>query len=98
MTDILERLDDMFIRFAAESNEDSARRRVQTAKDAAEEIKDLRTALQRPYITSELAWENRLEGIAQALEDEIGDCPKSQVEAYLRAAYIVRKSKETTND
>jgi len=45
MTDILERLDDMFIRFAAESHNDAARRRVQTAKDAAEEIKKLREAL-----------------------------------------------------
>ena len=45
MTDILERMDNMFIRFAAESNEDAARRRVQTAKDAAEEIKKLREAL-----------------------------------------------------
>jgi hypothetical protein len=95
MTDILERLDDMFSRFAAESHDDAARRRVQTAKDAAEEIKELRTALQRPYITSELAWENRIEGIAQTIEDKIGSCQKSQVEAYLKAADIVRKSKET---
>jgi len=46
MTDILERLDDMFSRFAAESNDDAARRRVQTAKDAAEEIKKLRAEVE----------------------------------------------------
>ena len=42
MNDILKRLDFMFIRFAAESNDDAAIRRVQAAKDAAEEIKKLR--------------------------------------------------------
>lgn len=46
MTDILERLDDMFSRFAAESHDDAARRRVQTAKDAAEEIKKLRAEVE----------------------------------------------------
>lgn len=94
MTDILERLRLMQYRLAAESEDNAANRRVQTAKDAAEEIKDLRTALQRPYITLELAWKNRIEGIAQTIEDEIGSCPKSQVEAYLKAADIVRKAKE----
>ena len=44
-------------------------------------------------IEVKLAWENKLEGIAQALEDRIGDCPRSQVEAYLKAADIVRKAK-----
>ncbi len=45
-----------------------------------------------------LAWENKLEAIAQCIEDRLGDCEPSQTEAYLRAAYIVRKAKETTND
>ena len=45
MTDILKRLNFMFIRFAAETNDDASIRRVQTAKDAAEEIKTLREAL-----------------------------------------------------
>jgi hypothetical protein len=45
MTDILGRLDGMFNRFGSESNDDAARRRVQTAKDAAEEIEKLRVAL-----------------------------------------------------
>ena len=49
-------------------------------------------------IEVKLAWENKLEGIAQSIEDEIGNCPKSQVEAYLKAADIVRKAKEATND
>jgi hypothetical protein len=55
------------------------------------------TTLQRSFV-AKLAWEVKLEGIAQALEDAVGDCPQSQVEAYLRAANIVRKAKETTND
>ena len=46
MTDILERLRLMHYRFAAESENDAANRRVQTAKDAAEEIKKLREAIE----------------------------------------------------
>jgi len=45
MTDILERLRLMHYRLAAESEDQAANRRVQTAKDAAEEIKKLRAAL-----------------------------------------------------
>jgi hypothetical protein len=45
-----------------------------------------------------LAWENKLEVIAQRIEDRLSDCPPNQTEAYLRAAYIVRKAKEQTND
>ena len=54
--------------------------------------------LQSPHVLSKMVWENRLEGVAQAIEDAVGDCPQSQVEAYLRAADIVRQAKETTKD
>jgi hypothetical protein len=45
MTDIVERLQDMFFRFGRESPDDAANRRIQTAKDAADEIEKLRAAL-----------------------------------------------------
>ena len=45
MSDILERLQYMFFRFGRESETDAANRRIQTAKDAADEIKKLRAAL-----------------------------------------------------
>ena len=47
MTDIVERLQDMFYRFGRESPEDAANRRIQTAKDAADEIEKLRAALDK---------------------------------------------------
>jgi len=47
MSDIVERLEDMFFRFGTESLDDAANRRIQTAKDAADEIKKLRAALSR---------------------------------------------------
>ena len=46
MSDILERLQDMFFRFGRESPDDAANRRIQTAKDAATEIEKLRAAVQ----------------------------------------------------
>jgi hypothetical protein len=46
MTDILERLHLMHYRLAAESEDQAANRRVQTAKDAAEEIKKLRAEVE----------------------------------------------------
>ena len=45
MSDILERLQDMFFRFGRESPDDAANRRIQTAKDAADEIEKLRETL-----------------------------------------------------
>jgi hypothetical protein len=45
MTDILERLQYMFFRFGKESETDADNRRIQTAKDAADEIEKLRAAL-----------------------------------------------------
>jgi hypothetical protein len=45
MSDILERLQNMFFRFGTESPDDAANRRIQTAKDAADEIEKLRAAL-----------------------------------------------------
>jgi hypothetical protein len=42
MSDIVERLQNMFFRFGGESPEDAANRRIQTAKDAADEIEKLR--------------------------------------------------------
>jgi hypothetical protein len=45
MSDILERLQNMFFRFGTESPNDAANRRIQTAKDAADEIEKLRAAL-----------------------------------------------------
>lgn len=45
MSDIVKRLEDMFFRFGTESPDDAANRRIQTAKDAADEIKKLRAAL-----------------------------------------------------
>jgi predicted MPP superfamily phosphohydrolase len=45
MTDIVDRLRDMFFRFGKESPDDAANRRIQTAKDAADEIEKLRAAL-----------------------------------------------------
>lgn len=46
MSDILERLQNMFFRFGTESPDDAANRRIQTAKDAATEIEKLRAAVQ----------------------------------------------------
>ena len=46
MSDIVERLQDMFFRFGRESPDDAAHRRIQTAKDAATEIEKLRAAVQ----------------------------------------------------
>jgi len=45
MSDIVKRLEDMFFWFGTESLDDAANRRIQTAKDAADEIKKLRAAL-----------------------------------------------------
>lgn len=45
MSDIVERLRDMFVRFGGESNDDAATRRVKTAKEAADEIELLRAQL-----------------------------------------------------
>lgn len=42
MSDIVERLQNMFFRFGGESPEDAANRRIQTAKDAADEIEKLK--------------------------------------------------------
>jgi len=47
MSDILERLQNMFFRFGTESPDDAANRRIQTAKDAATEIEKLRVALKQ---------------------------------------------------
>jgi hypothetical protein len=47
MSDIVKRLEDMFFRFGAESPDDAAKRRIQTAKDAADEIEKLRAALNK---------------------------------------------------
>jgi hypothetical protein len=46
MNDILERLQDMFLRFGGESPDDASKRRTQTAKDAQAEIEKLRAAVQ----------------------------------------------------
>jgi len=46
MSDIVERLQNMFFRFGTESPDDAANRRIQTAKDAATEIENLRAAVQ----------------------------------------------------
>jgi hypothetical protein len=47
-----------------------------------------------------LAWENKLEGIAQFLEDLVWgrSIKEHEQEAFLHAAQIVRKAKEKTND
>jgi DNA-binding transcriptional regulator GbsR (MarR family) len=45
MSDIVKRLEDMFFRFGTESPDDAAKRRIQTAKDAADEIEKLRAEL-----------------------------------------------------
>jgi len=42
VSDIVERLQNMFFRFGGESPEDAANRRIQTAKDAADEIEKLK--------------------------------------------------------
>jgi len=47
MSDILERLQNMFFRFGRESEDDAANRRIQTAKDAADEIEKLRAENKR---------------------------------------------------
>jgi hypothetical protein len=47
MSDIVKRLEDMFFRFGTERPDDAANRRIQTAKDAADEIKKLRAALKQ---------------------------------------------------
>ena len=47
MSDIVKRLEDMFFRFGMESPEDAAKRRIQTAKDAADEIERLRAESQK---------------------------------------------------
>ncbi len=75
MTDILERLDNMFIRFAAESNDDAAMRRVRTAKDAAEEIKKLREALRLAIETVEF-WAAYASSYFQEKHDLAGDLQK----------------------
>ena len=51
-------------------------------------------------IEVKLAWENKLEGIAQFLEDLVWgrSIKEHEQEAFLHAAQIVRKAKETTND
>jgi hypothetical protein len=47
MSDIVERLQNMFFRFGGESPEDAANRRIQTAKDAADEIEKLRAEIEK---------------------------------------------------
>ena len=49
MSDILERLQNMFFRFGTESPDDAANRRIQTAKDAADEIEKLRAKADSIY-------------------------------------------------